>query len=241
MPVLEIYRKFLRKRVSKRNMKVSLPEVFSEIYRKNYWGGTSGDYYSGSGSATSEITKPYLHKMANYLRKYDSRKTTIVDLGCGDFRVGSNFIDYCDKYIAVDVVPELVLKHQKSNYGKNVEFLCLDIVEEPLPKGKICFLRQVLQHLSNEQILKILKKLDIYETVFITEHYPTDNSDIEPNIDIVHGAGIRLYENSGVYLDKAPFNLSSSALELVLEVPGQEVQENKDKGVIRTFALHLKE
>jgi len=41
---------------------------------------------------------------------------------------------------------------------------------EALPEGDICFVRQVLQHLSNDQIAGVLPKLGKFRWCFITEH-----------------------------------------------------------------------
>jgi len=111
----------------------------------------------------------------------------------------------------------------------------LDIVEDELPNGDVCFVRQVLQHLSNRQIIVVLPKLKKYKWVFITEHYQTDNNVIKPNIDKVHGRDVRVYDNSGVYLSKPPFELPAQELKEVLEVPGVGLEGLNDPGVIRTF------
>ena len=71
--------------------------------------------------------------------------------------------------------------------------------------------------------------------MFITEHYPTDNEAIKPNIDKPHGADVRVYDNSGIYLTEPPFELPARTLEEVLEVPGVGLGEGIDQGVIRTF------
>lgn len=236
--ILLQYWKYKRWLDNKRNATQSTVDIFSEIYQKNKWGGELGSFCSGTGSLVDKITVPYIERITEFLQSYGPKKPTIVDLGCGDFRIGRHFINLCAKYTAVDIVPSLIEKHRASGYGKNVDFLCLDLTDDSFPEGDICFLRQVLQHLSNEQIIKILPKLSKYKMVFITEHYPSNNPNIEPNKDKVCGAGIRLYENSGVYLDKPPFNIQSSALALFLEIPVPETSElGEDPGVIRTYTL----
>lgn len=62
-----------------------------------------------------------------------------------------------------------------------------------------------MQHLSNQDIKKVLKKLKQYDYVIITEHQPT-SEDARPNLNKIAGASIRLDMNSGLYLDKTPFN-----------------------------------
>ena len=104
----------------------------------------------------------------------------------------------------------------------------LNIVEDDLPEGDVCFVRQVFQHLSNGQIIRVLKKLKKYRGVYITEECPVKKNGVKPNLDKVHGADTRMHLNSGIFLSEAPFNLSKQALKVVLEVPYLA-------GVIRTI------
>jgi hypothetical protein len=77
-----------------------------------------------------------------------------------------------------------------------------------------------------------------YEYVFITEHYPTNNDLIRPNIDKVHGGDVRIYENSGVYLSKPPFSLPERSLSMLLEVKSIGFAKGYNQGVIRTFLYY---
>ena len=160
---------------------------------------------------------------------------TFVDLGCGDFRVGKQLLPLCSSYIGVDIVKPLIHRNQEKFGNATTHFMHLEIVEDELPDGDVCFVRQVLQHLSNQQIISVLKKLKKYKWVFITEHYPTDNNAIKPNIGMVHGADVRVYNNSGVYLSEPPIELPKQSLNKILEVPGVGLWKGYDQGVIRTF------
>ncbi len=133
-------------------------------------------------------------------------------MGCGDFRVGRRIVDksHC-KYIGVDVVEELIIHNNKSFGNNRIQFKQLNIVRGTLPDGELCLIRQVLQHLSNSDIKKVLKKCAKFNYVIITEHQPVA-ADIVPNIDKASNAHIRLNQRSGVYLDKAPFNKKISEL-----------------------------
>ena len=234
--VVRAYHSLRRAQDSRRNVQRTPREVFSEIYREKKWGGT-GPFCSGSGSATDSIVGPYVATIGACLRAFGTEKPKVVDLGCGDFSVGSQLINDCSEYVGVDVVPELVQHLQESAGVGRVRFVCLDIVQDELPPGDVCLIRQVFQHLSNEQISRVLAKLDRYRTVFVTEHYPQDGSAVIPNLDKVHGSGIRLYDASGVYLDQPPFNVSPSAMTLILEVRGHGFGGVFDPGVIRTFRI----
>lgn len=232
---LEHYRRFRRRREQTQNRNKTAEDVFTDIYIKNKWGGSQGEFRSGAGSADEEIVSAYISMISEKASSEGFRGLTFVDLGCGDFRVGGQLLPLCSDYIGVDIVKPLICRNQQMYGNATTRFIHLDIVDDEWPNGDVCFVRQVLQHLSNQQILAILQKLKKYRWVFITEHYPTDNGAIVPNIDKVHGGDIRVYENSGVYLSKPPFDLPTQTLSEVLEVPGVGLGRGNDPGVIRTI------
>jgi len=229
---------------SRRNAGQDPEYVFSNIYREGKWGTSlakkrkeGAPYFSGTGSSSETIVGPYVDAIRTQLQGYWSNKPRYVDLGCGDFTVGRHFLAQCSEYVGVDVVPDLIDHLRATVQHDHVRFLCLDITSQDLPEGDVCLLRQVLQHLSNAQILKIIPKLYKYQRVYVTEHYPADTKEIVPNRDKIHGADIRLYDNSGVYLDLPPFNLPSSMLELILEVRAGDFGDLYEGGWIRTYML----
>lgn len=230
-----IYIQWSRQLDHRRNRFKACEEVFTKIYEEKQWGHKRSNYNSGDGSRNEEIVSPYISMVKSKANIEKFVGLTFVDLGCGDFYVGKQLVNLCSKYIGIDIVAPLIRYNQNYYSNENVKFDHLDIVEEALPAGDVCFIRQVFQHLSNQQILKILPKLTQYHWVFITEHYPTDNAAIQPNMDKVQGGDIRVYDNSGVYLTEPPFNISVQALEKVLEVSGSDLGPGMDRGVIRTF------
>ena len=211
-----------------RNRGKSTAEVFTEIYAKNKWGIGPDKYCSGDGSV-EEIALPYCDYINQYLSANYPDGVTIVDLGCGDFRVGQHLLGENRKYIGVDIVSGLVDSLRERYASEEVTFVCLNIIEDTLPDGDVCLVRQVLQHLSNAQITDVLKALGKYKVVFITEHYPVDDSGLVPNKDKPHGEDIRLYDNSAVYLDKPPFGLAG--VDCILTIPHAEW------GELRTFRI----
>jgi SAM-dependent methyltransferase len=229
------YSRFKRLRAQRHNRNKTTEEVFTEIYEKNKWGGLQGEFCSGSGTANEQVVSPYISMVSEKASSENFLGLTFVDLGCGDFRVGKQLLPLCSNYIGVDIVKSLVRRNQETYGSALIQFKHLDIVEEELPDGDVCFIRQVLQHLSNQQIAAVLQKLKKYKWVFITDHHPTDNDAIEPNMDKIHGEDIRLYDNSGIYLLNPPFELPVQELEEVLEVPGVGLGKGNDPGIIRTF------
>lgn len=204
-------------------------EVFSIIYQNKLWGGTeSDDFYSGSGSHDEKIVEAYVNALISFLEVFSS-KPNVVDLGCGDFNVGRRVREYCNKYIACDVVPSLIIRNREKFSTLDVDFMCLDITSDALPVGDIALLRQVLQHLSNEQILHVINKLPgVFKFLVLTEHVPLKN-DFLPNIDKPAGVGYRLDRGaeSGVVLTADPFNLVAKSEYIICEIP-------EDGGLIRT-------
>lgn len=164
-------------------------DAMEQVYEMNLWGGNRSGFYSGDGSHHSEIINPYLDVVITFLRSFKS-PLRVCDLGCGDFNVGKELVKYTKKYIAVDIVKDLI-DHNKSLFkDENLEFQCLDIAVDDLPSGDCVLLRQVLQHLSNAEIQSIVSKLDDFKYVILTEHIP--EGDFIPNKDIISGQGTRL-------------------------------------------------
>ncbi|TBN02389.1 class I SAM-dependent methyltransferase [Hyunsoonleella flava] len=179
-------------------------DIMTQIYDKHLWGGTEFDFYSGYGSHDNTIVNTYLEAVTHFLASFRD-PLIICDLGCGDFNIGKQLIPLSKKYIAIDIVAPLIERNKKRFHADNLEFHSLDIAKDELPIGDCAILRQVLQHVSNAEIQKILDKLVSYKYVILTEHIPMGN--FTPNKDIISGQGIRLKQNSGVDLLRPPFNL----------------------------------
>jgi len=211
--LLKHYSRFKRLRKQRQNRNKTVEEVFTEIYEKNEWGGSQGEFCSGSGTVTEHVVSAYISMVSEKASSENFLGLTFVDLGCGDFRIGKQLLPLCSSYSGVDIVKSLVHRNQEIYGNAFTQFMHLDIVEDELPNGDVCFVRQVLQHLSNQQIVAVLQKLKKYKWVFITEHYPADNDAIKPNMDKAHGGDIRVYDNSGVYLTKPPFELPCARSE----------------------------
>jgi SAM-dependent methyltransferase len=206
-------------------------DVMNQIYDMHLWGGHTFDFYSGFGSHDSKIIKPYLKVLVAFLESHD-KSLSVCDLGCGDFNVGKHLTKYTKKYIAVDIVKNLIDRNKIFYHEDNLTFDCLDITKDQLPKGDCVILRQVLQHLSNLEIQNIVKKIVNYKYVILTEHIPI--GDFIPNKDIISGQGIRLKQNSGVNLLEPPFSIRIKVQKQLDEY----ILEN-EKGCIVTIMFEL--
>lgn len=205
--------------------------VMTQIYEMHLWGGKNFDFYSGAGSHDFEITTPYLKSIIAFLESHNN-SLTVCDLGCGDFNIGKHLTKYSKKYIAVDIVESLIERNKKLFKEDNLAFHALDISKQELPPADCIILRQVLQHLSNQEIQKVVEKLINYKYVILTEHIPLGH--FSPNKDIISGQGIRLKQNSGVNILEVPFSLKiKSSHEL-----GSFTKANQ-KGKIITILYQL--
>lgn len=202
-PLLEYWRRQKVAAIRRRNSGKAVREVFREIYLDNRWGGEAGTFNSGSGSAAHHA-RQYAETIRTFIR--DHGISRVVDLGCGDFQVGAQLVVDDIEYIGVDIVEEVVRRNEKTYGGERVSFRTLDIIDDALPDAELCLIRQVLQHLSNEQIQKVLRKLTRFRYVLVTEHYPAPAALVRANVDKPCGEDVRVYDGSAIYLDQPPFN-----------------------------------
>jgi SAM-dependent methyltransferase len=215
----------------KENSVLSVRQVFTRIYENREWGGESG-LYSGTGS-----DDPVTGQYCGFVRSFIAQNgiTRIVDLGCGDFRVGSRIASAGGSWIAVDIV-EKVVEADRKKYAAlgNVSFECRNIIEDDLPPGQLCLVRQVLQHLSNAEIVAVVGKLRAYDYALVTEHFPAASVRLRPNRDKPHGFDTRVHERSAVVLDKPPFCVPG--VTEVLSVHAAEVISREGE-TMRTFLV----
>lgn len=200
-------------------------DAMTQVYAKHLWGGIGHDFFSGEGSHDAKIVAPYLAVVQRFLTSF-KEQLSVCDLGCGDFNVGQQLAAYTQKYIGVDIVEALIARNKKKYTIPNVSFVCKDIAKDDLPKANCVILRQVLQHLSNAEVLKVLQNVRSYKYVIITEHIPLTNN-FMPNKDIISGQGIRLKKQSGIAVAEAPFYFKAIAVEELLSITLEEEKKGR--------------
>ena len=207
--ILKIYKKkmFNKEKIETRDKKFhksNNKEIFSYIYQNRLWNpNDKTDFNSGPGSHEDKLINPYINCIINFF-KTQHEVSRVLDLGCGDFYIGNKLYKYVEKYIGIDVVDELINRNKELYLSKNIHFSCLDIVKDDLPEGDCVLLREVLQHLTNEEIIIILNKLYKYKFVIITENIPFGK--FHENLDKIKGPESREYLDSGIIVEKPPFN-----------------------------------
>jgi glycosyltransferase involved in cell wall biosynthesis len=230
-PILDLYRKIRVLFLRLEFYQLSSEQAMNKIYFEKRWGKDNNFvYYSGRGSHDDFIIKPYVDSVKNFLIDKDF---SVLDLGCGDFNVGSRISPFAKKYIACDIVTELI-DYNKIRFKdfQNTVFFKNSICEDDWPVADVVCIRQVLQHLSNNEILKIIPKLSSFKYAIITESLPL--SKFEANIDNFTGPDIRLSKKSGVVLDLPPFNFSYKKKVILCQI-----NDFKDDAIIQTLLYQI--
>lgn len=207
-------------------------KAMEQVYQQNLWGGVSGSFYSGEGSHSEVIVAPYIKELISFLNSFKT-PVSICDLGCGDFNIGKQLLPYVNNYFAVDVVTDLIAYNRKNFINDRLSFFCLDIAKDTLPFADVAIVRQVLQHLSNKEVKRVLLELKKYTYLILTEHIPL--GDFTPNVDIISGQGIRLKKKSGLDILAPPFNLDVKSSKVLNSVT---LSPQKGKIVTTLYKLH---
>lgn len=183
-------------------------DIFTDIYQHNVWGGEKGQFYSGDGTASAG-SSAYIEKVRAFIR--ENQIQSITEIGCGDFSVTGKILENSVvRYTGVDIVEPLIAHHQQAYGTSRITFEQCNAIEDELPHADLVIIRQVLQHLSNDHISSILRKLTPFRFALITEHVPLTPE--EPNLDKITGPHIRMKLRSGVFIDQPPFSLRDTSV-----------------------------
>ncbi len=171
-------RPFRRKMQKKLQLRGSSEEVFSRIYRRNFWG--SRESVSGSGSEIS-YTANLRRELPALLKDYGVSR--FLDAPCGDFNWMSHVVPGLSiEYIGGDIVKGLVRRNRRKFGAANVQFRHMDITRDPLPAADLMMVRDCLFHLSYNDIYRFLENFrrSGIGLLLTTTHLPLDgdNSDI---------------------------------------------------------------
>ena len=192
--------------------KNSTEEIFTDIYAKKIWAHEDDSGYSSGSGSLSPDTQKYISFLIDFVK--ENKVSSIFEIGCGDFRIMKNALAKMEEgcnYLGSDIVKPLIDYNNQHFSSEQITFRHINTeTEEILPSADLCLVRQVFQHLSNKEILAILPKLEGYKYLLVTEHVPV--SPKQKNADKKTGADIRLYQESGVFLDAQPFNYEGVSL-----------------------------
>jgi len=123
---------------------------FDYIYLNNVWG-----YKSGPGS-DPDFAKPWIDIVNSFLLKDDIN--TVIDVGCGDWRLGKNYNLIGKKYTGVEI-SSVIFKETVLNTTNNIKFINDDFETIDIHDADLIIIKDVLQHLPNSSIYNIVNKV----------------------------------------------------------------------------------
>jgi hypothetical protein len=127
-----------------------LAERFTHAYEENTW--QDAESVSGPGS-TLTYTSELRATLPAIVRALGCR--SMLDAPCGDF----NWMKAVDlegvAYTGADIVQPMIERLQAE--WPQHRFVCLDITKDPMPKADFVLVRDVLFHLSNVDIVRVLE------------------------------------------------------------------------------------
>jgi hypothetical protein len=127
----------------------TLGERFSMIYRNRVWlNDRSNGSLSGLGSEL-ENTRAIRLQLEKLLTSLHTK--TLLDVGCGDFN-WMRELDVDCQYIGIDIAKNIIDRNILKYGSANRTFYTLDACRDPLPVADTVLCREVLFHLSFEDI-----------------------------------------------------------------------------------------
>lgn len=140
--------------------------IFENIYENEKWG--SKGTLSGEGTRP-EAAKEYVEFVTTFLESHPEIKT-ILDLGHGDWQMWpKNYFDNYD-YTGIDITPSVVEMCNRKYSNNHIEFIQADFLEIELPKADLLLIKDVLIHLSNDDIKKTIRMLSNFKySIIVTD------------------------------------------------------------------------
>jgi SAM-dependent methyltransferase len=167
--------------------------VFETIYEKRIWGGGSG---LGSDP---QVAPHYVNLLKAFLNNNPIR--SVVDIGCGDWQF-SRHIDWGDRtYLGIDVVGSVIEANRRQFARPNISFSHANPLEDGFDVGgDLLLMKDVLQHLSNSNVQKLLRLTNRFRFSLLTNAYARTNDNCENG------------DTRPLDIRADPFNLTNAAM-----------------------------
>ena len=145
--------------------------IFAEIHRRNLW--QDAESVSGPGSTRARAAD-FLSDLVALLRRLETR--SLLDAPCGDFNWMAEAADHVERYVGVDVVPELIAHNLDHHLTTRRSFVAADITRDDLPAVDLIFCRDCLVHFSTRDVWTTLANFQrsgsryLLTTTFLEHH-----------------------------------------------------------------------
>jgi SAM-dependent methyltransferase len=156
-----------------------LQEIFAQIHAHNLWGDRESA--SGPGSSLAE-TVALREELPRLLRRLGAR--SMLDAPCGDCHWLQHVELDLDRYLGIDIVPELIAANRQRMAGRKMEFAVADVTRDPLPRADLILSRDCLIHFSYFYIAQAIRN---FQRSGATWLLTTTYSGVRANHDILSG------------------------------------------------------
>jgi hypothetical protein len=131
-----------------------LPEIFDEIYHSEKWVDGLTSPKSGSGSHPDNA-KPYVQFVQEVIS--NNHLLSVTDIGHGDWRMWRDFNFEGVKYTGIEISEKAHDLAMEATPVADRNFLLQDVIRNNrIPQSELLITKDVLQHLSNDNIQKLL-------------------------------------------------------------------------------------
>ncbi|HLJ31404.1 MAG TPA: class I SAM-dependent methyltransferase [Candidatus Babeliales bacterium] len=167
-------------------------EVFTHIYKTKFW--QLGDSVSGPGSEL-RFTEKARNGIRDLIKRFGIK--SIADAPCGDL----NWMRHVDigecTYTGYDIVQDLIERNIRF-FGETRSFKHFNLIESVIEKVDLIICRDMLAHLTHEQIFKVLRNFKKSGSKYIL--MTTGLTTVDNSPDITPG------EVRRINFERAPFN-----------------------------------
>ena len=144
---------------------MEIEKVFNHVYDTKSWGDGVSVPLSGGGS-DPDVARPYVNFVRQAISDFGIR--SVVDIGHGDWTMWRDYRFPNISYFGIDVVSSLSTKNTELFGSEHIKFVSGNVMEIELPNADMAISKEVLQHLSNDNVMQILKKLDKYQFLILS-------------------------------------------------------------------------
>lgn len=156
-------------------------DIYRQIYATDHWQGGSGP------GSTADASAEYRRIVQRLLASTEIRR--VLDVGCGDWQVGSLLGWSGIDYTGVDVVEEVIAANTARFGSPRVHFEVADARTGQLPPADLLLVKDVLQHWPTADVQRFLSgTLPRYRYALITNDIASTHFTGQLNQDIEMGS-----------------------------------------------------
>ena len=130
----------------------SMRTVFTEIYRTQGFGESASVSGPGSDLVNTTAIRAAIPRLLQ-----DLRVRSLLDAPCGDGYWVNAVPLPVERYIGVDIVPDMIRQNQHDYEGPGKSFQCLDLTTDPLPCVDLILCRDCLVHMSFQEAVAVIR------------------------------------------------------------------------------------